>query len=410
MTRCLEPLTVGYDWEMAILKETGENVDEADAERLSDEIRRRFPWCQPGTDLELVESRLGCVGSFEELLEKSELLDGAIREAAGKRGWALLRLGARPFEREPVGAHIHVGSVSDSATAVRIQNGMARYAPALAALMANSPVYRGRTGEYKSYRVASFAEYCSMPQTIAEPDLWQQDWGGDVCAKLYSGSTVELRVCDGASSTRLMCETVVLAAGLMSHVAEIREPVVPTVGEYRDILVNRWRAAKYGLQAVFEWNGGRLPVDELLTSMVALAQDGMRRLGASGGDLKTIRSMLKKRQTQADFQLAVFSKENGDAHRYTRTMANIQRDPAAFEKYLRRAPALAAAEPGDHLEDILSSIEVETPYPVIVRRTPLSPVQLDAALEGLVRGGALLESRSEMGVRLYTRAEGTPET
>lgn len=405
MSYALDPLTVGYDWEMAVLRRTGENVDQKDVERLSDEIRRRLPWCQPGTDLELVESRMGYIRSFGELLTKSELFDGELRRAAEGRGWAVLRSGARPFEREPVGAHIHVGTVRDSETAVIVQNGMARYAPALAALMANSPVYRGRSGEYKSYRVASFAEHCSLPQTIAEPALWQQTWGGDVCAKPLWGSTVELRVCDGVSSTRLMCEVVALVAGLMSHVAEAGGQGVPSVEEYRAALLNRSRAARYGLQAVFEWDGVAVPVDEVLTRMVGLAQDGMGRLGASAADLRMVRSMLKKRQTQADFQLAVFAKENGDAHRYTRTMANIQRDPSAFERYLRRAPALEPSEPGDHSEELLASIEVETPYPVLVRRTPLSPTQLDGLLERLVKGGLLIESRSDMGVRLYTRAD-----
>jgi gamma-glutamyl:cysteine ligase YbdK (ATP-grasp superfamily) len=405
MGRCLEPLTVGYDWEMAILKETGENIDETDAERLSDEMRIRLPWCQTGTDLELIESRLGCVDSFGELLRKSELFDGELRRAAARRGWSVLRSGARPMERETVGAHVHVGTLRDAATAIGIQNAMARYAPALAALMVNSPVYRRRTGEYKSYRVASFAEFCSMPQTITEPNLWQTSWADDVCAKLAWGSTVELRVCDGVSSTRLMCEAVALVAGLMWHVAESGDELAPSASEYRAILVNRWRAAKHGLQAVFEWGGAEVPVDELLTSMVGLAQDGMSRLGASAGDLRIIRSMLKKRQTQADFQLAVFAKEQHDAHRYTRTVANVQRDPAAFEKYLRRAPALAAAEPGDHSDELLSAIEVETPYPVLIRRTPLSPVQLDSVLREFVEDGRLLESRSDMGVRLYTRAD-----
>ena len=67
MIRLIEPLTIGYDWEMAILKKTGENVTEEDVTWLSDELRRRLPWGQPGTDLELIESRIGAVGTFREL-------------------------------------------------------------------------------------------------------------------------------------------------------------------------------------------------------------------------------------------------------------------------------------------------------------------------------------------------------
>lgn len=405
MTRYIEPLTVGYDWEMAILKKTGENVSEDDVTWLSDELRRRLPWGQPGTDLELIESRIGALRSFGELLAKSERFERELRRVLKEKEWALLRSGTRPFEREPVGAHIHVGTIRDWTAAIRIQNAMARYVPPLAALMANSPVYRRRVGDYKSYRVASFAEWCSVPQAIVDPSFSQVGWGDDVCTKLAWGSTVELRVGDGVSSTRLMCEIVALVAGLMYHVAEREADRRLSEEDYETIMINRWRAAKYGLQAVLTWEGREVPVQTVLTLMVGLAEDGMKLLGASRKDLRVVRTMLRKRQTQADFQLAVFAKERGDAHRLTRTMANIQRDPSAFEKYLRRAPTLEVRKPGDYALDLLSGIEVETPYPLLLRQTPLSPAALDAILERFVRDGRLEEGRSGLGNRLYTRTD-----
>lgn len=405
MTRYLEPLTVGYDWEMAVLKKTAENVTEEDVTWLSDELRRRLPWGKTGTDLELVESRIGPVRSFAELLAKSERFELELRRALALHGWILLRSGARPFEREPVGAHIHVGTVRDWTAAIRIQNGMARYVPPLAALLANSPIYRRRAGDYKSYRVASFAEWCSAPQAIVDPSFSRPDWGGDVSTKLALGSTVELRVGDGVGSTRLMCEVVALVAGLMYYVAEREADRRLSEQDYHTIMVNRWRAAKYGLQAVLTWNGEEVPAQTVLTSMVELAEDGMELLGASCADLRIVRTMLRKRQTQADFQLAVFAKERGDAHRFTRTMANIQRDPSAFEKYLRRAPVLPVVSPADYPERLLSGIEVETPYPLLLRQTPLAPAALDALLERFVREGRLLEGRSNLGIRLYSRTE-----
>jgi len=405
MRGTIEPLTVGYDWEMAILKKTGENVTEDDVTWLADELRRRLPWGQPGTDLELIESRIGALGSFTELLDRSERFDRELRRVLKEKEWVLLRAGARPFEREPVGAHIHVGTIRDWTAAIRIQNAMARYVAPLAALMANSPIYRQRAGEYKSYRVASYAEWCSRPQPIVDPSFSQPDWGGDVCTKLALGSTVELRVGDGVSSTRLMCEIVALVAGLMYHVAEHELDTPLSAEGYDAIMVNRWRAAKYGLQAVLTWGGEEVPVQTLLTSMVDLAEDGMSLLGASRKDLRIVRTMLRKRQTQADFQLAVFAKERGDAHRMTRTMANIQRDPLAFEKYLRRAGTLEVLRPADYTLDILSAIEVETPYPILLRQTTLAPAALDGILDRFVRDGKLLVSRSGLGNRLYTRTE-----
>ncbi|MFH1501987.1 MAG: glutamate-cysteine ligase family protein [Candidatus Eisenbacteria bacterium] len=405
MGRRMEPLTVGYDWEMAILKKTGENISEREVELLADEIRRRLPWAQTGTDLELIESRVGCVRDFGELLRKSERFDEELRRALDRHGWSLLRGGARPFQMEPVGAHIHVGTFGSWEDAVRVQNGMVGYVAPLVALTAASPVYRGRSGEYKSYRVASFAEWCSMPQSFVEPAFAQPSWGEDVCNKLVMGPTVELRACDGAMSTRLMCEVVALVAGLMWHVAERNEVRPLTRDEYDAIMENRWRAAKHGLQATFVVDGDEVAADALLTTMVELAEDGMRVLGVSGRELKVLRAMVAKRQTQADFQLAVFEAERRDAHRLTRTMANIQRDAGAFEKYLRRAPALPAAAPGDHASEILTSVGRETPYSVLVRATPLSPARLDTILRRYVEEGALVEGRSDMGVRLYTHAE-----
>lgn len=405
MTHYIEPLTVGYDWEMAVLKRTGENVTEEDVTWLSDELRRRLPWGQTGTDLELIESRVGALRSFDDLLAKSERFDQELRRVLREKEWVLLRAGTRPFEREPVGAHIHVGTIRDWTAAIRIQNAMARYVPPFAALMANSPVYRRRAGEYKSYRVASFAEWCSAPQAIVDPSFSQPEWGGDVCTKLAWGSTVELRVGDGVGSTRLMCEVVALVAGLMYHVAEHELDKRLSQEGYDAIMVNRWRAAKHGLQAVLTWDGREEPVQTVLTSMVELAEDGMKLLGASRKDLRVVRTMLRKRQTQADFQLAVFAKERGDAHRMTRTMANIQRDRSAFEKYLRRARTLKVETPADYGEDILSAIEVETPYPLLLRRTTLAPAALDGILDRFVRDGRLLVSRSSLGIRLYTRTE-----
>ncbi len=405
MATYFEPLTVGYDWEMAILRESGENVDEKDVELLADELRQMLPWAEPGTDLELLESRIGSVRSFREILEKSERFDSELRKALAKKKWFLLRAGARPFEREPVGAHIHVGTVRDWTAAIRVQNAMARYVAPFAALMANSPIYRRRTGDYKSYRVASFAEWCSVPQSLVSPALSQPDWGGDVCSKLAWGSTVELRVGDCVSSTRLMCELVTLVAGLMHQVAEHESDREISEDEYRTIMINRWRATKHGLQAVLTWNGEELPVQTLLTRMVDMAQDGMVLLDATPDDLGIIRTMIRKRQTQAVFQLAIYAKEGGDAHRYTRTMANIQRDPAAFEKYLKRAKVLPIVEAGDYEPDLLSSIEVETPYPVLFRSSPLSPAQLDAILESFVGDGLVTAGRDRLGIRLYTRAE-----
>jgi len=228
-------------------------------------------------------------------------------------------------------------------------------------------------------------------------------WSTDVCAKLGASSTVELRVGDSVSSPRLMCEIAALVAGLMHHVAENDDGQPPSETAYSDMMLNRWQAARHGLQAVFRADGRRAPVQSVLTEALARAQDGMKRIGVVPGDLGLVRTMIEKRQTQADFQLAVFSLEGGDPHRFTRAMANIQRDPRAFERYLGAAPALGERRPDEPADIVLARIEIETPYPVILRATPLAATHLDSLLGQLVENGAVREGRNRLGVRTYTR-------
>lgn len=408
MKSTLEPLTVGYDWEMAVLTKTGENADQRDVESVADEMRSRIAWAQTGTDMELLESRIGAISSFDELLTKSEAFESQLRKVLRTRGYLLFRAGARPFEREPIGSHIHVGSLCDWASAVRIQNAMVPYVAPLAALTANSPVYRSRSGLYKSYRVASFAESCSRPQQVVVPELSQPSWGEDVCVRLAWGPTVELRACDGASSTRLMCEVAVLTAGLMYHLSRHTDRSGDGVSRdaFLAAMTNRWRASKYGLQAKFIHDGvDGVPAERLLTDAVEMAQDGMKLMGATSDDLVLVREMLKKRQTQADFQLAVFARERGDAHRLQLALANIQRDPRAFETYLKKAPALPILEPAPYQDELLSFVEIETPYSDILRASPLGPAQLSAMLSRLVSEGRLESGRDERQERIYTRCE-----
>jgi hypothetical protein len=204
-----------------------------------------------------------------------------------------------------------------------------------------------------------------------------------------------------------MCEVAILVAGLMYHLSQFPDQGEGEVAydEFMAMMLNRWRASKYGLQATFVWKGEEVPAERMLTQMVEMAHDGMKLMGASSADLRTVRRMIQKRQTQADFQIVVFSKERGDAHRFQRTMANIQRDSRAFEKYLASAPVLPTIEPPSYEDELLSVIEVETPFSNILRASPLGPAQLSDMLARLVEEGRLSVGRSRHHERVYTNPE-----
>jgi hypothetical protein len=151
--------------------------------------------------------------------------------------------------------------------------------------------------------------------------------------------------------------------------------------------INRWRAAVYGLQAKMIWDGEERPVTELARSMINLAEEGMSMLGASQKDLSVIDTMLKKRQTQADFVIAL-EKGDPDPHRLLRSAVTIyNRDHDAFKTYLKIAPTLPVVDPMSMEEFLLSKITKDVPAFEVAVLTPLSPYDFDVLIDRLRQEG-----------------------
>ena len=106
-----------------------------------------------------------------------------------------------------------------------------RYVPVFGALAANSPVSRGRSGGFKSYRMRHFADECTVPIAPRDPLLAQATWGTDACAKLYGSPTLEVRITDCASSRRLLAELATFAAAWVHRLGERLEERRLTPGD-----------------------------------------------------------------------------------------------------------------------------------------------------------------------------------
>jgi len=398
------PLTVGYDWEMAVLKDTAESAGEKDIREIADEIRRKLPWARAGIDIDLLELRMVAVSNWNEFKEKNRALVECAKEIAKRMGYTILPIGARPTEQMPIGSHIHIGTVIDFPDAVKISNAMIKYIPSLIALGCNSPFSRFDIGKYKSYRIIYNAENCSFPNELRIPKFARGGWGEDVQVRLPRKPTIEIRCLDSLSDVNLMEEYVALLAGLLYGLGKnlLNSRVRGEMVRWHSI--NRFRAAKDGLQTIFYWNGGEVPAVETFREIFHLAEEGIERFGASAGELKIINEMLRKRQTQSDF-LLLFTELDKDPPSLFRTITNVLTGGDGFKKYLRKAKKLPVKKPPSIKDFILSHITKDVPYYHLYILTPLTPFYLNRILNRLEKEGKIVSVVSSSEGELYSRTD-----
>lgn len=398
------PLTVGYDWEMAVLKDTTESAGETEIKKIANEIRRQIPWTRAGMDIDLLEVRMEIIADWHEFKEKNRMLIDCARKISKRKGFIILPIGARPTEQMPIGSHIHIGTIADFTDATRIANAMIKYVPCFVALACNSPFSRFDMGEFKSYRIIYNAEWCSFPNEMRIPRLARGGWGEDVQVRLPRKPTIEIRCLDSASDINLMEEYVVLLAGLFYGVGKRAK----SMKEEKDIMkwqsINRFRAAKDGLQAIFHWNGEEKPVTEIFSEIFFIAQEGLEAFGASLDDLEIIQKMLKKKQTQSDF-LLTFIELDRDPPSLLRIISNVLSKGDAFKVYLKKAKRLPLKKPLPLEDFILSKITKDVPYFHLYLLSPLPPFYLNRILTRFEKEGRITYKVLPYEGKVYSRTD-----
>ena len=384
--RKFSPITFGYEWECLLLKDDLSLANERDIREVANHIRATIKGSETGVDYIhmlglMLELRSPILRNFAELRESTATHIRAVYDECNKRNLLFLPAGGHPALGNAVGLHVHVGSIYSYPTAAKIANSFMRYAPCFIALAANSPIYGDRIGEFKSYRILTHADFCSVTRLLMSPNLAQWHWGEDVCVKVDWHSTIELRVGDGASSIEFVIEYVAFVTAFMLRMAE--EPLTkPSVSQYEEYLINRWRAAKYGLQATFDWDGHPVPVADILDDMLAMARFDL--IGVDG--LKLIPRMVATRQTQADWQLMLYKTVN-DTFAYTRMLIDTVKTDDPFTKYIENAPTLPVCKPEPIENYILANIEKETPYSMLYDLLLMPYGMLDKYLNKLIKTG-----------------------
>jgi carboxylate-amine ligase len=223
------------------------------------------------------------------------------------------------------GLHVHV-AVDDPDRAIQVVNGLLVDLPALLALSASSPFWRGEATGFASSRQVVFAAF---PRSGPPPRFRDYADYADVVGQLERTGciadythiwwdirphprlgTVEIRICDAV--TRLD-DAVALAAycqALVKHYCERHERghEIPT---FHRLLTteNKWLAARYGLEApvidLLTGRRNRVPVSQLIRRTLREVEPHARELG-SERELEGIREILD-RGTSADLQRRVFN-------------------------------------------------------------------------------------------------------
>lgn len=224
------------------------------------------------------------------------------------------------------GLHVHVGIQSRN-EGIQILNAVRYFLPHIYALSTNSPFWCGRNTGFKSYRSKVFDKFprTGIPEFFASATEYDEYIALLVKTKcIDSGKkiwwdirlhpyfdTIEFRICD---IPMRVDETICLAALMQALVAKIYKLMKQNLNfrPYRKVLINenKWRAARYGIQAKLIDFGKQeeVPYSDLCDELLDFVDDVLDELG-SRNEVAYIKEILKN-GTGADRQLAVFEKTN----------------------------------------------------------------------------------------------------
>jgi carboxylate-amine ligase len=188
------------------------------------------------------------------------------------------------------GVHMHVG-IEDRDKALPILNGLLTYYPHFQALSASSPYWVGEDTGYASNRAMMFQQlptaglppqlgaWANFEQIVDDlttvgviDDHTELRW--DVRPSPKWG-TIELRFCDGLASVEELAALGALAQCLVEHLStELDNGVQPVALQPWFVRENKWRAARYGLDAIIIQNPAgdeQLVTDDLADLVERLA-------------------------------------------------------------------------------------------------------------------------------------------
>ncbi|WP_417367632.1 glutamate--cysteine ligase [Glutamicibacter arilaitensis] len=353
--------TIGVEWEIALVNR--ENADlcsvaESILDQLKDEAglthEDEHPTVKPELLMNTVEVVTGVHSTVADAAEELRTNVRMLNRVAGDHGVDLYSAGSHPFAPptlQPVtdkdryaklidrtqwwgrqmviyGVHVHVG-LDDREKALPITDGLINYQPHFQALSASSPYWGGEDTGYASQRALMFqqlpaagipfhfdswseyeAHVADMLHTGVIDDVSEIRWDVRPVPRL---GTVEMRICDGVSSLDDIAAFTALTQCLvhdmsLSIEAGYKIPVMPAWFRVE----NKWRAARYGLDAIIILNaqGDEMLVTDHLRSEVKRLAPIAEQLGCS----EELQGIIRLIERGAEYQLQrnTFAASGGD--------------------------------------------------------------------------------------------------
>ena len=325
--------TLGVEWEVALVdRDSGELAQRA--QEVLEAVVSEYPELGEEGDhpqvtgeflQNTVEMVTGVCQNVPEALEHLSQTQDRIREVTDPRGLEIFAAGTHPFSDwadQPVvdaeryykvldraqywgrqmvifGLHVHVG-VDHRDKALPVLDGLMNYYPHLLALSANSPDWCGHDTGYASQRAQLFQqlstaglpfhfdswdEYEAYVADLIATDVIEETsenrW--DIRPVPRFG-TVEMRVCDGPSNLREVGALTALTQCLVESFSRTLDeggsiPVMPPWHHQE----NKWRAARYGLDAVViqDAKNHQTPLTEDLTDVLNRLEPLAAELGCA---------------------------------------------------------------------------------------------------------------------------------
>lgn len=248
------------------------------------------------------------------------------------------------------GIHVHVG-VEDVNKVFPIINALAVYLPHLQALSASSPFWAGERTGYASNRALVFQQLptAGLPwplQNWSEFEGYLDDMVGtgvmedatevrwDIRPAPRWG-TIEVRACDGMSTLPELAAVAALVQVLVEHFSRRLDEGLPleTIQPWF-IRENKWRAARYGLDA-------RVIVDHLGTQRLVTEhlRETLAEIGDIADDLKCARELagieaILTGGASYSRQLAVADAAEGDLREVVRHLVGEFRSGPTLREHL----------------------------------------------------------------------------
>lgn len=337
--------TLGVEWELALVdRYNGELVSvanevlrgvSANHPELQDDDEH--PHIKQELLLNTVELVTGVCTTVDEAKEDLSRSLAAVREVTDPMGVELFSAGSHPFsaprsqqvtDKERYaklidrtqwwgqqmviyGVHVHVG-LDHRDKALPVVDGLTNYVPHFQALSASSPFWGGEDTGYASQRALMFQQLptAGLPfhfDDWAAYESYVQDmfttgvidaiseirWDIRPVGNL---GTVEMRVCDGLSTLQEVGAVAALTQCLVHEFSETLDAggSIPIIQPWH-IQENKWRAARYGLDAIIilDARGTERLVTEHLVDVLDRLEPIAARLGCSD-ELADVEGILQR--------------------------------------------------------------------------------------------------------------------